>query len=175
MITLPPWASGPFELMVHAESHLRGANDFDRSIALIGFDNAIEVAITTYLTLHPIQRGGRQYQGDVVEQWMRNYHTKLDFFETEIESRNITWAIEKPISYGRTTSETSSTMVARRVYPKEILLKLLGLPHSGYSRYYSTFPIPKLYLNRQCWIGLPLNLPLGREIWMWQLTHSTGS
>ena len=29
-------------------------------------------------------------------------------------------------------------------------------------------------MNRQCWIGLPLNLPLGREISMWQLTHSTG-
>ena len=95
MTPLPPWANGPFELMVHAESHMRGANDFDRSIALIGFDNAIEVAITTYLTLHPIQRGGRNYQGDDVNQWMRNYHTKLDFFEKEIESRNITWAIEK--------------------------------------------------------------------------------
>ena len=95
MTYLPPWASGPFELMVHAEIHLREADDFDRSIALISFDNAIEAAITTYLTLHPIQRGGREYQSDEVSQWMRNYHTKLDFFEKEVESRSITWSIEK--------------------------------------------------------------------------------
>ena len=35
MSSLPPWAKGPFELIVHAESHLRGADDFDRRIALI--------------------------------------------------------------------------------------------------------------------------------------------
>ena len=95
MSSLPPWASGPFELLVHAESHLRGAEDFDRSIALIGFDNAIEVAITTFLTLHPIQRGGRTFQSNEVDQWMRNYHTKLDFFENELEIRDITWSVEK--------------------------------------------------------------------------------
>ena len=76
MTPLPPWANGPFELIVHAESHLRGADDFDRSIALISFDNAIEVAITTYLRLHPIQRGGRQYQINEVDQWIKNYHAK---------------------------------------------------------------------------------------------------
>ena len=95
MTPLPPWANGPFELMVHAESHLREAHDFDRSIALIGFDNAIEVAISTYLTLHPIQRGGRQYRSNEVDQWMQNYHTKLDFFEQELNSRSTTWSMEK--------------------------------------------------------------------------------
>ena len=74
---------------------MREADDFARSIALIGFDNAIEVAITTYLTLHPIQRGGREYQSNEVDLWMRNYLTKLDFFEKELESRNIIWSIEK--------------------------------------------------------------------------------
>ena len=95
MNPLPPWALGPFELIVHGESHLRGANDFDRRIALISFDNAIEVAISTYLTLHPIQRGGRQIQNDKVDQWMKNYHAKLDFFEEEIKARNIEWIVEK--------------------------------------------------------------------------------
>ena len=54
-----PWAYGPFELLLHAELHYRAGEDFDRRIAMIGFDNAIEVAITTYLGLHPIQRGNR--------------------------------------------------------------------------------------------------------------------
>ena len=95
MITLPPWANGPFELMIHAESHLRGGDDFDRRISLISFDNSIEVAITTYLTLHPIQRGGRAYARNDIEQWMRNYHSKLEFFEKEIKSRDIGWLVEK--------------------------------------------------------------------------------
>ena len=74
---------------------MRGTDDFDRRIALISFDNAIEVAITTYLTLHPIQRGGSQYSVDDFDRWMKNYHTKLDFFEKELERRRIEWLVEK--------------------------------------------------------------------------------
>jgi hypothetical protein len=95
MTAFPPWANGPFELLVHAEGHLRGGDDFDRRIALISFDNAIEVAITTYLTLNPIQRGGRLYQKADVEKWLNNYHTKLDFLQAEIASRGIPWLIDK--------------------------------------------------------------------------------
>lgn len=80
MDELKPWARGPFELIRHAESHLRIGSDFDKRIALIGFDNAVEVAITTFLQLHPRQRGGLQYRREDVEKWLANYHTKLDFF-----------------------------------------------------------------------------------------------
>ena len=70
---LKPWAYGPFELLVHAELHLRGGEDFDRRIALISFDNAIEVAITAYLSLHPIQRRNHEYARAQVEKWLDNY------------------------------------------------------------------------------------------------------
>lgn len=79
MAALKPWARGPFELILHAESHLKVGSDFDKRIALISFDNAIEVTITTFLRLHPKQRGGRAYARDKVEQWLANYHSKLDF------------------------------------------------------------------------------------------------
>jgi len=95
MSSLPPWARGPFELLVHAEGHLRNGDDFDRRIALISFDNAIEVSITTYLTLHPIQRGNRQYKREDVDKWLQNYHTKLDFLEHAIAERNTGWQVEK--------------------------------------------------------------------------------
>lgn len=39
------WVYGPFELLVHAELHYLAGKDFDRRMALISFDNAIEVAI----------------------------------------------------------------------------------------------------------------------------------
>jgi len=95
MKSIPPWANGPFELLQHAEGHLLGGEDFDRRIALISFDNAIEVAITTYLTLNPIQRGNRTYPKSDVEKWLNNYHTKLDFLETELIARHLRWSVEK--------------------------------------------------------------------------------
>jgi hypothetical protein len=87
MSTLAPWARGPFELLQHAEMHLRDGDDFDRRIALIGFDNAIEVAITTYLTLNPLQRQNRCYTKSDCERWLNNYHTKIDFLEEECGKR----------------------------------------------------------------------------------------
>lgn len=95
MSTLAPWANGPFELIVHAEEHLRNGDDFDRRIALISFDDAIEVAVTTYLTLHPIQRGNREYPKAKCELWLKNFHTKLDFIGEELAARALTWKVEK--------------------------------------------------------------------------------
>ena len=74
------WAYGPFEILLHAETHYLSGEDIDRRLSLIGFDNAIELAITTYLNLHPIQRGERSYEKKDVEQWKRDYHTKVKFF-----------------------------------------------------------------------------------------------
>lgn len=83
-----------FELIVHAELHLRDGGDFDRRIAHIGFDNSIEVAITTYLCLNPIQRQNRSYAKADVEKWMPNYHTKLVFLEQEAKLRG--WTLKIP-------------------------------------------------------------------------------
>ncbi len=89
MRQLKPWAYGPFEILLHAELHYRVGEDFDRRIAMIGFDNAIEVAITTYLGLHPIQRGNRPYPNADVARWLNNYHTKVEFFFQECVTRQI--------------------------------------------------------------------------------------
>jgi hypothetical protein len=95
MAPLPPWARGPFELLVHAEEHLRAGDDFDRRIALIGFDNAIEIAIAAYLSLKPIQRRNRSYPVADVNKWLANYHTKLEFLEGEIAARRSTWLVDR--------------------------------------------------------------------------------
>ena len=89
MPALKPWAYGPFEILLHAELHFRVGEDFDRRIAMIGFDNAIEVAITTYLCLHPIQRGNRTYVNASVEVWQKNYHSKVEFFFQECVTRQV--------------------------------------------------------------------------------------
>lgn len=92
---LKNWAHGPFELLCHAEGHLRTGEDFDRRIALISFDNSIEVSITTYLTLNPMLRGGKSYVRVDVEKWLKNYHSKLEFLDDEIGRRGLVWKVSR--------------------------------------------------------------------------------
>jgi hypothetical protein len=87
--SLTPWALGPLETLLHAETHYRNGEDLDRRIAIVGFDNAIELAIHTYLSLHPIQREGRTYPRNDVERWLENFHTKIEFFELEVAARGL--------------------------------------------------------------------------------------
>lgn len=89
MSKLPPWARGPFEILENAEGHYHGNSDIDRRLSLIGFDNAIEVAITTYLQLNPKLRGGQEFTKEDVQKWLRNYHTKLEFLEQHTEANGI--------------------------------------------------------------------------------------
>lgn len=92
---LPPWAYGPYELLLHAEMHKQAGDDFDRCIALISFDNAIEVSITVYLSLDPVQRQGRSIDKKKVDGWLKNYHRKMDFLFQEIRQRKIKSDITK--------------------------------------------------------------------------------
>lgn len=52
-----PWISGPKELLDHATIHLQDGNPFDFRIAMISIDNAVELAIRTYLGLPRRSRG----------------------------------------------------------------------------------------------------------------------
>ena len=52
-----PWISGPKELLDHAAVHLQDGNPFDFRIAMISIDNAVELAIRTYLGLPRRIRG----------------------------------------------------------------------------------------------------------------------
>jgi uncharacterized protein YutE (UPF0331/DUF86 family) len=48
---LPPWASGPGEILRHGLSLLQEDSDTTRRLALIAIDNAVELTIKTYLGL----------------------------------------------------------------------------------------------------------------------------
>ena len=89
MSKLKPWVAGPFELIRHADGHLEAGSDFDKRMALISYDNAIEVSVTTFLQLHPSQRGGKIYERKKVEEWLSNYHKKLEFFELFAKEKGI--------------------------------------------------------------------------------------
>jgi len=98
---LAPWARGPFELIRHADGHLKDAGDTDRRIALIGFDNAIEVCIDVFIKLHPRVRGGVELQQGDVEKATRNYHTKIEWLDKYVEANNlqIDFSIEEIVWY----------------------------------------------------------------------------
>jgi hypothetical protein len=81
-------------LLVHGELHRLDGDDFDRRMSLISFDNAIEVSITTYLSLNPIQRGNRQYQKSDVALWVSNFHRKIEFLMLEVKNRGVSVAFE---------------------------------------------------------------------------------
>lgn len=86
---LKPWMRGPFELIRHANGHLIDNGDTDRRIALIGFDNAIEVSIDVFVRLHPKLRAGVEIKREEVEQAQRNYHTKIEFLDKHVQARHI--------------------------------------------------------------------------------------
>lgn len=90
-----PWARGPFDQILHAEEHYLRGDDFDRCIALICFDNAIEISISTYLSLHPVLRGGRSYPKENVDKWLHDFHSKLSFLEVELWERGLSWDVDK--------------------------------------------------------------------------------
>lgn len=81
------WHTVPLQMLAHAEQHFREDTDFGRRIALISFDNSVEISITTYLNLNPIQRSGREYPNEKVKDWLDNYHTQLEFLENECDAR----------------------------------------------------------------------------------------
>jgi hypothetical protein len=52
-----PWTDGPRELLQHAVDHLAEDGDFDRRIAMISIDNAVELMVKTHLGLPRRARG----------------------------------------------------------------------------------------------------------------------
>lgn len=89
---IPPWAQGPAEVFRHADDHYRRPDDTDRRLALIGFDNAIEVCVDTFVGLNPRNRGGYQIARNDKTTILWSFHSKVEFLER--------YAAEKGIALG---------------------------------------------------------------------------
>lgn len=61
------WASGAIELLRHADSHINLESAFDRRIAFISIDNAVETMIRTFLSLPKGKSGVRVTKKDLDE------------------------------------------------------------------------------------------------------------
>lgn len=76
-----PWTDGPRELLQHAADHLRLGGDFDRRIAMISVDNAIELAIKTYLGLPDRARGNKGPGRKELEMASESFPSLLDLLD----------------------------------------------------------------------------------------------
>ena len=75
-------------MLKHAKDHLDREGDTDRRIALIGFDQTIEVCIDVFLKLHPKLRAGVQIEGDEKHRALRSFYSKIEFLEGHLETKD---------------------------------------------------------------------------------------
>ncbi|QNU66523.1 hypothetical protein EHE19_016955 [Ruminiclostridium herbifermentans] len=76
-----PWIDGPKELLMHAAEHLNNNGDFDRRIALISIDNAVELTIKTYLSLPKRIRKTEGPSRKELQEAENSFPTYLDLLE----------------------------------------------------------------------------------------------
>lgn len=77
-----PWTDGPKELIQHAVDHLDLGGDFDRRIAMVSIDNAVELTIKTFLGLPERIRGYKGPTRKVLEEANESFPALLDLLET---------------------------------------------------------------------------------------------
>jgi len=82
-----PWIEGPKELLQHAIDHLSQGNDFDRRVAMISIDNAVELMIKTYLGLpkRALEHSGPSRKE--LEQSSESFPALLDLLEEYANSK----------------------------------------------------------------------------------------
>ena len=97
-MTILPWLKGPFELIGEAEIHFRRGRDLDKRLALISFDNSVEVSIATYLTMnYAFRKDNHKIKPDAVAAAMQNFYSRISFFFEECARRRVASKIPKPI------------------------------------------------------------------------------
>lgn len=76
-----PWIDGPRELLQHAVDHLAQGGDFDRRIAMVSIDNAVELSVKTYLGLPKRARSGSGPGRKELEEASESFPGLLDLLQ----------------------------------------------------------------------------------------------
>jgi len=82
-----PWTDGPRELLQHAVDHLAQGGDFDRRIAMVSIDNAVELTIKTYLGLPKRARSSHGPSRKELESASESFPALLDLLQTHASDR----------------------------------------------------------------------------------------
>lgn len=84
---MKPWVTGPKELLEHAIAHIPGGSSFDFRIALISIDNAVELAIKTFLGLPERSRGAPGPSRRELDQASQSFPELLDLLEKHASAK----------------------------------------------------------------------------------------
>lgn len=84
-----PWIDGSKELLIHAAKHLVDKSDFDKRIAFISIDNAVELIIKTYLGLPKRIRLNSGPSRRELQNAENSFPTYLDLLE-QYDSKKLT-------------------------------------------------------------------------------------
>ena len=76
-----PWTDGLRELLQHAVDHISLEGGFDRRIAMISVDNAVELMIKTHLGLPRRARGGSGPSRKELEEASESFPALLDLLD----------------------------------------------------------------------------------------------
>lgn len=82
-----PWTDGPRELLQHAVDHLGEGGDFDRRIAMVSADNAVELAVKTYLGLPKRACVGSRPGRKQLQEASESFPALLDLLEQHASDR----------------------------------------------------------------------------------------
>ncbi len=80
------WASGAVELLKHADSHINLDSAFDRRIAFISVDNAVETMVRTFLSL-PKTKSGIHVGKKLLDDAGNSFPALLELFWNHVGSR----------------------------------------------------------------------------------------
>ena len=82
-----PWADGPRELLQHAVDHLGEVGGFDRRIAMVSVDNAVELTVKTYLGLPKRACVGSRPSRKQLQDASESFPALLDLLEQHASDR----------------------------------------------------------------------------------------
>lgn len=78
--SIPPWVSGPVEILNHALYLLNDDSDINRRLSMIIIDNSIEIMLKTYLTL-PKRITGLSISKSKFEEFSTSFPRLIEAFE----------------------------------------------------------------------------------------------
>ena len=118
--SLPPWATGPAEILQHGHDLLAEDSDSNRRLAMIAIDNSVELIIKTYLGL-PKRITGLTISRKEYREFSENFPTLLDALEVHAKEKisgidlgEIEWYHRSGYSQTRRARYTGYLRVLRR-------------------------------------------------------------
>lgn len=157
-----PWTDGPEELLQHAAEHLDLGGDFDRRIAMVSIDNAVELTIKTYIGLPQRTRGSKGPSRLELEAAGESFPALLDLLDKHASQQIIGFSLDDIEWYHRLRNQlyhSGNGITVERAKVETYLELAIGL----FTSLFGTAPVLKMARVLQTKIGEFLQLWIAFE------------